>query len=258
MELAYRTAGPADHPHPVLLVHGGAEDADLLTAQATAIAATGRRVIWYDRRGTGASTRADWPGDGAGQHADDAAALLRELGAPPATVLGFSSGGIVALALAVRHPAVVAEAIAWEAPVVTALPGGTALHESIMAPVREHLAGRPGDWTGAFRVMLGVLSDGRADPDTPEALRMARNAEAIVRDDGPLITRWAGPGRELAAAPVTIAVGEHPDDLHAAIAARLAEFTGRPVERVAGATDHEVYLARPEVFAAWLERRPVR
>jgi pimeloyl-ACP methyl ester carboxylesterase len=56
-------------------------------------------------------------------HADDAAELLESLGAIPATVLGFSSGGVIALALAARHPALIRQAIVWEPPALSVLPG---------------------------------------------------------------------------------------------------------------------------------------
>src|SRR5688572_6124333 len=108
MELAHKVKGEGP---AVLLIHGGAEDAGMLDGQAEALVARGFRVIWYDRRGTGGSTRAHWPGGGADQHADDAAELLRALGAEGATVLGFSSGGVVALALAARHPEVASAVI---------------------------------------------------------------------------------------------------------------------------------------------------
>lgn len=84
MDLSHHVAGSDSGQRPVLLIHGGAEEAAMLSAQAGAIASTGRRCIWYDRRGTGASTRQDWPGGGADQHADDAAALLHHLKAAPA------------------------------------------------------------------------------------------------------------------------------------------------------------------------------
>lgn len=129
--LAHHTAG--DGP-PLLLVHGGAEDAGMLTPQAEAFAARGRRVIWYDRWGTGASTRDGWPDGGVEQHAD-AAALLRSHDAAPATVMGFSSGGVIALALAARHPDVVAEAIAWEPAALGVLPDGAELHAAVQAPI---------------------------------------------------------------------------------------------------------------------------
>ena len=252
MRLAHRSAGTGP---PVLLVHGGAEDAGMLTGQAHAIAARGRRVIWYDRRGTGGSTRDDWPGSGADQHADDAAALLRELGAAPATVLGFSSGGIVALAVAARHPDVITEAIAWEPPVVGMLPGGDEMRTALNEPYEQHLRDHPGDWRGAYHVLLHTLSQGRADLDSPIVKMAEANAEAVLRDDGPLITaRTFGPG-ELPAGRVVVALSETPDPLHRAIADRLAELTGHPPVTVAGAGSHEVYLEDPEVVADFVQKR---
>jgi pimeloyl-ACP methyl ester carboxylesterase len=255
--LSFRTTG--DGP-PLLLLHGGGEDVGLLAPQAEAFAARGRRVVWYDRRGTGASTREGWPERGVAGHADDAAALLRELDAAPATVLGFSSGGVIALALAARHPDVVAEAIAWEPAALGMLPGAAALHAQIMAPVEAHLAEHPRDWAGAYAVLLGVLSEGRADLDSPVVQRMRVNAEAMLRDDGPVITTHAFASGELPADRITVAVGRGTSPLHAAVAGRLAEELGTPPLVVDGADDHEVYLDRPEVLAEALSgrwRRPI-
>jgi pimeloyl-ACP methyl ester carboxylesterase len=230
------------HGPTVLLIHGAAEGADLLTPQAEAIAARGFRVIWYDRRGTAKSHRDDWPGSGADQHADDAAAVLREFRAERATVLGFSSGAVVALALAARHPDVPHEVIAWEPAAVAMIPDGPAIHAAIMEPIERYLAAEPDDWTGAYH-------------DDPLVVRMARNAEAALRDDARLITtRVFRPG-ELAARLVTLAVSTTPDPLHLAVAERFAELVGRPVCRVPGADDHEVYLRRPDILADWLARR---
>src|SRR5688572_29080354 len=174
MRLAHHSTGNGP---PVLLIHGGAEDATMLTPQAEAIAAHGRRVIWYDRRGTGVSTRENWPGGGANQHADDAAALLHQLGAAPATVLGFSSGGVIALALAVRHPEVVTEVIAWEPAALGMLPDAAQLSSALRAPYEEHLRHHPGDWIGAYHVVLHTLSAGRADLDSPIVKAAEANAE---------------------------------------------------------------------------------
>ena len=250
--LSFHTAGTGP---PVLLVHGGAEDLSMLTPQAQAFAARGRRAIWYDRRGTGGSTREGWPQGGVAQHADDAARLLRDLDAVPATVVGFSSGGVVALALAARHPDVVAEAIAWEPAALGVLPGAAELHAQIMAPIDAHLAERPGDWAGAYAVMLDVLSDGRADPDSPVARRMVVNAEAVLRDDARIITTHAFAPGELPANRVTIAVGKGTDPLHAAIADRIAADLGRSPLVVEQADHHEVYLSRPTVLADALAAR---
>jgi len=251
MGLHYRMTGEGP---PILLLHGAAEDVDLLAPQAEAFAARGRRVIWADRRGTGLSSREGWP-CGIEGHADDAADLLLGLDAAPATVLGFSSGGVVALVLAARHPEVVREAIAWEPAALGLLPDAEALHAGIMAPIEAYLVERPDDWSGAYRVMLDVLSDGRADHDAPAVQAMRRNAEAALRDDARIITRHQFAEGELPPDRVEVAIGAGTDPLHAAVAARLSELIGKPALVVAEADDHEVYLNRPEVLAdAWAER----
>lgn len=71
-----------------------------------------RRVILYERRGFNRSAAS--PARHMRQHAADAAALLTHLEAEPATILGWSGGGLVALALAVEHPEVVESLIVVE------------------------------------------------------------------------------------------------------------------------------------------------
>jgi pimeloyl-ACP methyl ester carboxylesterase len=62
------------------------------------------RVIAYNRRGYPGSGEpiSDWV-----RHREDAAALLEELEAAPATIMGNNAGGIVALDLAVHRPELV-------------------------------------------------------------------------------------------------------------------------------------------------------
>jgi hypothetical protein len=91
---------------PLLLVHGGGEDATMLSAQADSLAAAGYQVVTYDRRGTGGSGREDWPGNGADQHADDAAALLDALGLAPAAPIGLKAGAAAQLAEWTGRPTV--------------------------------------------------------------------------------------------------------------------------------------------------------
>ena len=251
MEVDYRVVG--DGP-PLLLLHGAAEDAELLSPQADAFAASGRRVITYDRRGTGRSTRAGWPAGGVALHVADAAALIVDVATAPAAVLGFSSGGVLALALAEAHPELVSEVIAWEPPALAMLPDGLALHAQLMAPITEFLSAHPTDWDGAFDIMTMIMSGGAADLQAPSVQRMRRNAEPALRDDGPMITvqpLHPRPG----AAEVVIATGASPDPLLGRIAAVLAAAFGTHVWTVTDAEDHEVYLSAPQVLAAALGAR---
>lgn len=97
----------------VLLIHGTGGDADFW-GDAFAQLAAHCRVIAYDRRGY--SRSASRPTGHHDLHADDAALVLRTLCAGPATVLGWSTGGIVALCLASRHPELVRSLVLQEPP----------------------------------------------------------------------------------------------------------------------------------------------
>jgi 3-oxoadipate enol-lactonase len=63
-------------------------------------------VVRIDNRGTGYSRTAPAPFTIA-QMADDVADVLRAVGAPAATVVGLSMGGMIAQEVALRHPALV-------------------------------------------------------------------------------------------------------------------------------------------------------
>jgi pimeloyl-ACP methyl ester carboxylesterase len=99
-EIFYTDEGTGD---PVLLLHGWSCDSHDWSFQIPALLEAGYRVIALDHRGHGRSSAPD------GSYrpqvlADDAAALLTELGVESAVVGGHSMGTVVASALAVRHP----------------------------------------------------------------------------------------------------------------------------------------------------------
>jgi pimeloyl-ACP methyl ester carboxylesterase len=231
---------------PLLLIHGGGEDAAMLASQADALAGAGYEVVTYDRRGTGRSGRDDWPGDGATQHADDAAALLHTLGIAPASVVGVSSGGVIALELAARHPDAVARVVAWEPPVAGIVPGGIDLTNEIMAPVAANLSAHPGDFIGAQALLLSAIVDVPVEIDDPAFAAARANAEPFVRDE-PAITLADLDLARLADTDVTIAVGSAPNDLIAAAVEVLTSALARPAAHVDA--EHEVYLTDPTVLA---------
>ncbi len=105
-EMFHRHApGPAGGP-TVLLLHGWVISADLNWWRVYDPVSEMARLIAPDHRGHGRGIRTQqrFSLEAA---ADDAAALLRHLGAGPAVVCGYSMGGSIALTLWRRHPELV-------------------------------------------------------------------------------------------------------------------------------------------------------
>src|SRR5256714_4235957 len=96
------------------------------------LADAGYRVLALDHRGHGRGLRADEPCTLSGC-ASDAAALIRELGCGPATVVGYSMGGPIACLMARDHADTVsalvlcATAREWQDPRMKALWSGMGL-----------------------------------------------------------------------------------------------------------------------------------
>jgi pimeloyl-ACP methyl ester carboxylesterase len=245
-----RGDGPA-----VLLIPGGAEDAEGWRAVAERIA--GRTVVTYDRRGTLRSGRDDWPGRGSAQHADDAAALLRALGLDDVVVFGGSSAGVIAVQLAIRHPARVRQAVAYEPGCLTLTGDGARLRSLVLAATEAHLQRHPADWGGAYRAFVQAVG-----PSAPSvtalsdrdwyAQREERNAEAMVRDDIPVLTGEVVEAPSLASTPakVRFAYGSETSAVFRDIARRLAALRGGDAEVIPG-VGHAVYL-HADAAAAYL------
>ncbi len=92
---------------PLLLLHGAYMTIDLMDAILPGLAAS-RQVIAVEQQGHGHTADIDRPITYE-QMADDSAALLDHLGVGRADVVGYSMGGAIALQMAIRHPAVVAQ-----------------------------------------------------------------------------------------------------------------------------------------------------
>jgi len=117
LDLFARWVGEGGSVIPTL--HGGpGASQDYLRPQFDLLA-RGRTILYYDQRGGGRSPASresplDWRA-----HVADLESVVRRCATPPATLLGFSWGGLLALLFAVEHPdlvgrlALVAPAPTW-------------------------------------------------------------------------------------------------------------------------------------------------
>lgn len=109
-------AGPV-----VVVLHGGpGAHHDYLLPQYDGLA-RGRSLLYYDQRGGGRSAVGRDVPVGWRAHVEDLAALARHWDLAPATVLGYSWGGLLALLFAIAYPGLVARlALVCPAPVTAA------------------------------------------------------------------------------------------------------------------------------------------
>lgn len=114
VELHYEAQGEGP---PLVLVHGGWSSLHNWDTVAPALAES-FRVVRYDRRGHGQSSRPTDQGSRQDQE-NDLAAMIEALDRGPAHVVGTSFGASIAIGLASRRPKVVASVIAHEPPLMS-------------------------------------------------------------------------------------------------------------------------------------------
>jgi pimeloyl-ACP methyl ester carboxylesterase len=113
--IAYRDhTPPTPAAHPVLLLHGLAGHQGEWDDLVPRLLADGHRVVTYDARGHGASTRRP-PITTREACVADAVALIEELSLAPATLVGQSLGGHTAMLLAAARPDLVRALVLVEA-----------------------------------------------------------------------------------------------------------------------------------------------
>jgi pimeloyl-ACP methyl ester carboxylesterase len=119
IELEYDTFGNANDPALLLVMGLGAQMTAWDEVFCNLLVAEGYHVIRYDNRDVGLSTRTEGPDPDLAavmtgntesatyridDMADDAAGLLDALGIDKAHIVGASMGGMIAQAIAIRHP----------------------------------------------------------------------------------------------------------------------------------------------------------
>lgn len=107
-EMVVRHSQHTDPDRPtVLLLHGWTANADTQFFTAYETLCEGYSVVAVDHRGHGRGLRPDVP-FALEDCADDAAAVVRQLGLGPVLTVGYSMGGPISLELWRRHPDLVA------------------------------------------------------------------------------------------------------------------------------------------------------
>jgi pimeloyl-ACP methyl ester carboxylesterase len=260
-----RGSGPV-----LLLICGGVYDAAGYAGLAGQLADR-YTVVTYDRRG---NSRSPLDGPPAHQsievHGDDAHRVLAAAGAAgsgPACVFGNSSGAIIGLELAARHPGQVRTLVAHEPPLFELLPDRdhwrTVMQEvedtfakEGAGPAMQVLAalemsgGEPED----DRVPGGGQAQQEPDPETMQMMaRMGKNMEFFIGYEVPPFARYTPDIAALRTSPaqVVMAVGEASEGeppYRAAFA--VAERLGTEPAVFPG--DHGGFGAQPEAFAATL------
>jgi pimeloyl-ACP methyl ester carboxylesterase len=249
--------------HTLVLLHGGpGADHSLFKPEFSALADVAQ-IIYLDQRGSGRSgvgAPSSWTWT---QWADDVAAFCGALGIGRPILVGSSSGGLVAMVCAARHPELVAGLILDSTlGVPTSLEETLDVFESRGGPIareaaRRHLSGDTS--TGAAEAWqehgLPLYGDPAVAADMARRRVRARMNDAVQAhfrrgDCGP-----ADAADHLPAitCPTLILAGEHDPVSPAAAARRLAaSFTGAPVtlEILAGVGHGTFRQATRQAFAA--------
>lgn len=155
-EYLVREMGP-DKGVPVLLVHGLAGASLTEWYQIAPKLAVDRRVIMVDHRGHGLSARGDLRFE-VSDDADDLAGVLDALETGEVDVVGYSMGGVIAQALAMRHPGRVRKLV-------------------LIATFANHSKGyRWARWIGAFLTRGWERISGFGTPEVRSGYLIARGA----------------------------------------------------------------------------------
>jgi pimeloyl-ACP methyl ester carboxylesterase len=182
-----------DGPRSLLGIHGTPSSALLWVEAARELAGRGRCII-FDRRGFGRSERPE-PFDRSDldDHVDDALALLGELSATPAVVIGRSTGGLIALELARRHPAAVTALVLLEPAVFAVDPEARAWADELRTKILEAEPARASE-----SVIRAALGD-RAWETMPDDLKTLFDEAAPA-----VLAEMRGSGLDLSAEPLDL------------------------------------------------------
>jgi len=252
VRLHYEVAGAGP---PLVLVHGSAVDATTWDGVVPELAGD-HRVVTYDRRGYGRSEHR--PVRDHRLHAADLVAVLEQVAGEPAIVVGWSSGGNVALAVACARPDLIAALVVVEAPFHGMRHMSPAVLGTMVRLKTHQLRGRPVEALEVFlRFGSALRSGGNTYDNLPEPERAAlRRYHRVVLAEwdphpyGVMHEHLSTARVARIAVPTTWLLGGESGPWMAKLHSRVARrMTALRTVVVPGA-GHLMHLDQPEAFLA--------
>jgi 3-oxoadipate enol-lactonase len=248
-EVFYRhhDSGRTDTP-TLLLLHGWTASADLQWFTTYPALADRYSFVAIDHRGHGRGLRSDEPFT-LEDAADDAAALVGELGIAPVVVVGYSMGGPISLLLSHRHPRLVSGMV-LEA---TSLEWRATFRDRLswrgLVVLEAFLRSRASRWFG--RRAVRYLDDRNHDlePYLGWILAESRRGDAAdIAAAGRALARYdARPFAESLHLPTAVVLTTHDHLVRAPKQRALARAVGARVFELPG--DHFAFWANAKEFA---------
>jgi pimeloyl-ACP methyl ester carboxylesterase len=242
-----RGEGPA-----VLFLHGTGASS-FIWERSLAQLPPGRRLITYDRRGFGGSSGA--VARRLGDHVEDAAALLRHLGAEPAVVVTQSGGAPVALQLAISHPDLVSGLVMAEPAYQVVLHPSLSVSRAMTSMLARWLLGRDPEAAavGYYRWASRFTTGGNAYDGYPEEWRSTAtaHARATLREVLQLIS--PSPGAKAVrglSVPTTLLVGDISEPVFRRTTRRVHRLLPHARIVKVSQTSHLIPADQPVAFAS--------
>jgi pimeloyl-ACP methyl ester carboxylesterase len=220
----------------VVFVHG-VLDQGRSFGRVAAMLAGECRMVWYDRRGYGASLRASGAPVDIDGHVED---LLRVIDGRRAVVVGHSFGGVTVVGAALRAPELVAAAVLYETGMAW-VPGWDDSH------MRAVLSADDPAQAGVrmmFRERFDVM------PADERAVRLVEGMAFVTEERS--VRRGPAPF-DVAALRVPLVYGCSNLDDRPWVPTYLAEVAGAEIVEVPGA-GHNAHRSQPSAFADLVRR----
>jgi len=239
---------------PVLLIGGAHIAAGYLPLMSQRALTDRYRLIRYHKRGMAGSTHTAPPVSLAA-HAADAADLLDHLGVERAHVVGHSSGGAIALQLALDRPAVVRSLVLLE-PAMLSVPSAAAFFAKAGPSVAAFAAG---DHAAAVAIFLSAVSG--LDWETCRAVieqhvpggvtQAIEDADTFFSSELPALQNWTLTAEQAAtiAQPALSVVGARTEPLFVDAAALLRQWLPRVEDCTIDGLGHLLHMQRAEPIA---------